>query len=320
LLLGPWDLPRPCRAIRGRVRLNHPLHDSVSCQPYKFITTAVMAERVLRRHSRVMSSRAFGFRLGILVYPGVEVLDFAAPYGVFSVAQRMAPDLAVCLLGSSQRPVMAQAGLTVLPDAALCDEPALDALLIPGGPGMRQLMHDQRLHRYIAALPSTCLLATVSTGSWLLARMGWLGGVSATSRKSSDRLEATHLGKAPIDRLSDLAPTCRISHARLVDAGRILTAGGATAGLELGLHLLRRAGLADAVVDEVVQVLEYQRGHAIYAPDIEWAAPFAPPPRELDSAAAAPAEAQPPGDAWSAAPRPQRSRPRGVAAGLPSHP
>ena len=46
----------------------------------------------------------------------------------------------------------------------------------------------------------------------------------------------------PIDRLAEIAPECKISRARVVDAGRIVTAGGLTSGMEMGFHLLRRAG------------------------------------------------------------------------------
>jgi hypothetical protein len=50
-------------------------------------------------------------------------------------------------------------------------------------------------------------------------------GLPATSRKEPDRVEAGPTGKVPIDRLAQLAPTCRISRARVVDAGRVITGG-----------------------------------------------------------------------------------------------
>jgi len=53
------------------------------------------------------------------------------------------------------------------------------------------------------------------------------------------------------------APACRISRARVVDAGRIVTAGGITSGMEMGFHLLRRAGYGDEFVDDVARVMEY---------------------------------------------------------------
>jgi len=76
----------------------------------------------------------------------------------------------------------------------------------------------------------------------------------------------------PIDRLASLAPACQISRARVVDAGRIITAAGISAGMELGLHLLRRAGYDEPVIDDVVRVMEYARAYEAYRDDRETAA------------------------------------------------
>lgn len=219
--------------------------------------------------------RKAGFRLGVYVFKDAEVIDYAAPCGVFSVARRFDPELDVFLVAETLRPVQTQAGITVLPNYTLDDQPALDAFLIPGGFGTRQEMHNRKLHTYIRALPDDCLLTSVCTGSWIYARMGLLDGIAATNRKEPDRLEASHLGKTPIDRLAELAPACRVSRARVVDAGRVVTAGGISSGMELGLHLLRRAGYDDGFVREVARVMEYHRAWDLYAHDIEYAAPVA---------------------------------------------
>lgn len=228
--------------------------------------------------------RKAGFRLGVYVFKDAEVIDYAAPCGVFSVARRLDPEIDVFLVAETLRPVQTQAGITVLPNYALDDQPALDAFLIPGGFGTRQEMHNRKLHDYIRALPDDCLLTSVCTGSWIYARMGLLDGIAATNRKEPDRLEASHLGKTPIDRLAELAPACRVSRARVVDAGRVVTAGGISSGMELGLHLLRRAGYDDAFVHDVARVMEYQRAWDLYRHDIEYAAPAAVPAPLLQSA------------------------------------
>jgi transcriptional regulator GlxA family with amidase domain len=216
-------------------------------------------------------ARHQGFRLGVYVFKDAEIVDFAAPYGVFSVARRLDPELDVFFIAESQRPVQTQAGFTVLPNYAFADRPALDAFLIPGGFGTRQEMHNRNLHDYIGALPASCLLTSVCTGSWIYARMGLLDGLPATNRKEPDRLEASHLGKTPIDRLAEMAPACRVSRARVVDAGRIVTAGGIASGMEMGFHLLRRAGYDDAFIGDVARVMEYQRAYELYRHDIEFA-------------------------------------------------
>lgn len=215
--------------------------------------------------------RKAGFRLGIYVFKDVEIVDFAAPYGVFSVARRFDPELEAFLIAESLRPVQAQAGFTVLPNYAFNDRPAMDAFLIPGGFGTRQEMHNLRLFEFIDALPPGCLLTSVCTGSWIYARMGLLDGLPATNRKEPDGIEAKPPGKVPIDRLAELAPACRVSRARVVDAGRIVTAGGIASGMEMGFHLLRRAGYDEPFVAEVARVMEYQQAYALYRDDVEYA-------------------------------------------------
>jgi transcriptional regulator GlxA family with amidase domain len=167
--------------------------------------------------------------------------------------------------------VQSQAGFTVLPNYSFQDTPAMDAFLIPGGFGTRQEMHNRRLHAFIRSLPVATLLTSVCTGSWVYGRMGLLDGLRATNRKEPDRLEASGFGKVPIDRLAEIAPACRISRARVVDAGRIITAGGIASGMELGFHLLRRAGNDERFVSEVARVMEYHRAYEFYRGDVELA-------------------------------------------------
>lgn len=208
-----------------------------------------------------------GFRLGIYVFKDAEIVDFAAPHGVFSVARRFDPELDAFLVADALRPVQAQAGFTVLPNYAFSDEPAMDAFLVPGGYGTRQEMHNRRLHAFIRAQPEETLLVSVCTGSWVYAVMGLLDGLPATNRKEPDRSEAKPPGMVPLDRLAQLAPACKPSRARVVDAGRVLTAGGITSGMEMGFHLLRRAGKDEALVAEVARVMEYTRAYELYRDD-----------------------------------------------------
>lgn len=215
-------------------------------------------------------SRKAGFRLGIYMCKDLEVIDFAAPYGVFSVARRFDPELDAFFVAETLRPVQAQAGFTVLPNYAFADAPDMDAFLIPGGFGTRQEINNGRLHAFIRALPEKTLLVSVCTGSWIYGRMGLLDGRAATNRKEPDRLEQSSLGKVPIDRLAEIAPACRISLARVVDSGRIITGGGIASGMEIGFHLLRRAGYDEAFITDVARVMEYGKAYDAYRSDIEY--------------------------------------------------
>jgi transcriptional regulator GlxA family with amidase domain len=188
-----------------------------------------------------------------------------------SVARRFDPEIDAFLVADALRPVQAQAGFTVMPNYAFADAPAMDAFLIPGGFGTRQEMHNRRLHDFIRAQPAACLLTSVCTGSWIYGVMGLLDGLTATNRKEPDRVEASGAGMAPIDRLAKIAPACTISRARVVDTGRIITAGGIASGMEMGFHLLRRAGYAEDFITEVARVMEYAAAYAVYRDDIEYA-------------------------------------------------
>jgi len=219
--------------------------------------------------------KILGFRLGVFVFKDAEIVDYAAPYGVFSVARRFDPELDVFLIADAMRPVQTQAGFTVLPNYSFLDRPDMDAFLIPGGFGTRQEMHNSRLHDFIRALPERTLLTSVCTGSWIYGAVGLLDGKAATNRKEPDKLEASNMGKVPIDRLAEIAPKAVISRARVVDTGRMITAGGIASGMEMGFHLLRRAGFDEALIGEVARVMEYERAYDLYKDDIEYAAEHA---------------------------------------------
>jgi transcriptional regulator GlxA family with amidase domain len=211
-----------------------------------------------------------GFRLGIYMCKDLEIVDFAAPYGVFSVARRLDPELDAFFVAEALRPVQAQAGFTIMPNYAFADGPDMDAFLIPGGFGTRQELNNGRLHAFIRALPDKTLLVSVCTGSWIYGRMGLLDGRMATNRKEPDRLESSSMGKIPIDRLAEIAPACRISRARVVDSGRIITGGGIASGMEIGFHLLRRAGYGEDFITEVARIMEYAAAYEIYRGDIAY--------------------------------------------------
>lgn len=194
-------------------------------------------------------------RLGIYVFDGAEVIDFTAPFGVFAVAQRLDPELDVFLVGDTAGTVEATAGLKVTPRYGLDDHPDMDAFLIPGGIGTRREMHNRRLLDFVRALPERTLRVSVCTGSWIYGSAGVLDGLKATSRKNGDPSEKL----VPIDRLAKIAPKCSIDRHRVVDQGRVITAGGISSGLETGLYLLLRFGHDEAFVNSVARIMEYER-------------------------------------------------------------
>src|SRR5213593_4476723 len=115
-------------------------------------------------------------RVGILIFPEVEVLDFCGPFEVFSVTRldearrREEPSpFEVLLVAETADVVIATGGLRVVPDCTLDACPPLDILVIPGGWGTRTQIHNQRLIAWLAARGGQVgTLASVCTGAMLL--------------------------------------------------------------------------------------------------------------------------------------------------------
>jgi transcriptional regulator GlxA family with amidase domain len=116
-------------------------------------------------------------------------------------------------------------------------------------------MHNGRLIEFVRGLPEKTLLASVCTGSWIYGQAGLLDGIKATSRKNGDPSEQI----VPIERLEMIAPKAVIDRHRIVDSGRIITAGGISSGIEMGLYLLERFGYDQEFVDNVAYVMEYEK-------------------------------------------------------------
>jgi transcriptional regulator GlxA family with amidase domain len=170
--------------------------------------------------------------VGILLFDDVEVLDFAGPYEVCSGTRDPSgqPYVDVVTVGT-RREVRCRGGLRVHPDHAIEDCPALDALIVPGGPGAdeRTPVQDELILPFLRERAgSTATVASVCTGAFLLGRAGLLDGRRATTHSSA--LEA----------LRREFPAVDVVTAKVVDEGPIVTAAGVSSGIDLGLHLFER--------------------------------------------------------------------------------
>ena len=176
-------------------------------------------------------------RVGILVFPEVEVLDFCGPFEVLS-ATRLDEDrrreepspYEVVLVAEHPGVVVATGGLKVVPDHDLDDCPVLDVLVVPGGWGTRKEMTNDRLVAWIDERSRRVeTLASVCTGSLLLARAGLLGGRRATThRRVLDEMRTSFPAVAVVD------------DEHVVEDGDVLTSAGISAGIDLALRLVAR--------------------------------------------------------------------------------
>ena len=186
--------------------------------------------------------------VGIFIFDDVEVLDFCGPFEVFSVAGRqIAPGtFEVFTVAASPGPLTARNGLSVNPQFAFCDAPAIDLLLIPGGQGTRPLLHDAAVIEWIGRQAASAeLVLSVCTGALLLAKAGLLDRLSATTH---------HLA---LDLLRQTAPQATVrDDVRLVDNGRVITSAGVAAGIDMSFHVVARL-LGQETAEATAKYIEY---------------------------------------------------------------
>jgi putative intracellular protease/amidase/uncharacterized protein (DUF952 family) len=107
-----------------------------------------------------------------------------------------------------------------------------DAVVIAGGPSATELAREPRVQALLRTLRANRVFASVCTGALFLGELGILRGVRATTHASAvKQLQA-------LGAVVEVAENMEI--ARVVDSGQIVTAGGVTAGIDLGLHLVAR--------------------------------------------------------------------------------
>jgi transcriptional regulator GlxA family with amidase domain len=195
--------------------------------------------------------------VAIVVFDDVEVLDFAGPFEVFSVAGRKqspAP-FTVKLVAQHPATVRARNDFNVQPHYTFEDCPIPDVLIVPGGGGQRAdgtpfgtrlEMNNPALLAFVQRVnASSELTLSVCTGALVLARAGLLEGLRAT----------THHGA--FEALRAVAPnTVVVEGVKLVDAGRIVTSGGISAGIDMSLEVVARL-LGMNVAVETAQYMEY---------------------------------------------------------------
>ena len=193
-------------------------------------------------------------RVGILVFPDVEVLDFCGPFEVFSVT-RLNEDLRreesspfeVLLVAEKPGTVVTTGGMKVTPDHTIDTCPPLDILVVPGGWGTRAEIKNARLVAWIGERAKQVeTLTSVCTGSMLLGQAGLLDGRRAT----------THWRALPWMR--ETFPTVTVEEKlHVVEDGNVLTSAGISAGIDMALRVVARYH-GDTVARNTARNMEYR--------------------------------------------------------------
>ncbi|MDI1251430.1 MAG: DJ-1/PfpI family protein [Lacunisphaera sp.] len=185
--------------------------------------------------------------VAILIFPEVEVLDFAGPFEVFAVTGELNADtFHTFTVAETPGSIRARNGLKIVPDFTLENAPAPEVLIVPGGAGTRPLLKKPAVLEWIRQRARQAeIVASVCTGSLVLAQAGLLHNLRATTHYEN------------FADLADLAPETEVvEDVRFTDNGQVLTAAGISAGIDLSLHLVSRL-LGEPVATRTARYMEY---------------------------------------------------------------
>jgi transcriptional regulator GlxA family with amidase domain len=173
--------------------------------------------------------------IAIPIFNELTALDAVGPYEVLS----RLPGYTVHFVAAEAGPKRTETGmLALIADLALEEMPRPEVIVVPGGYGTRALMSDETMLSWLrTAHASSHWTTSVCTGALLLAAAGILNGLAATTHWAELETLAAH-GATP-------------STKRVVEQGKVITAAGVSAGIDMALTLAARlAG------DEVAQAIQ----------------------------------------------------------------
>jgi transcriptional regulator GlxA family with amidase domain len=188
--------------------------------------------------------------VAIVLYDGVEVLDFAGPSEVFASAGGFSgvpgvDAFNVYTMGATKSPVKSQGFVTVTPEYSIDDAPKPDIIVIPGGHS-RSLTDDARFMTWVRkAIPESEVTLTVCSGAFVAAKAGALDGKQATTWYGA------------VENLKKAAPNVDVQEGRrFIDTGRIVTTAGVSAGIDGALHVVARL-TGRSAADRTARYMEY---------------------------------------------------------------
>lgn len=190
--------------------------------------------------------------VGLLIFEGVEELDFVGPWEVLTMANQVGEmtvdgfvPLDLRLVAPAEGPVRCAKGMRVLPDDTFATCPKLDILLVPGGLVTRELVEQKPFLGEVARLGDGAEWVTsVCTGSMVLAAAGLTGGRKATTHWMAIE-EFRQMGKAEV-----------LEAVRFTRDGNLVTSAGVSAGIDMTLWLVGQLW-SPAFARDVQKFMEY---------------------------------------------------------------
>ncbi len=181
-------------------------------------------------------------RVGIFLFDGVEELDAIGVYEVLAKAKQLHPQLDLTVRTRARKETITAAlGMKLLAHEVRADFGDLDLLIVPGGPGRKEVVQEPGILDEILAFGTEKPIASVCTGAVILKEAGLLAGRRVTTHHNAR------------DELRDVAS---VVEDRIVEDDLITTAGGVSASIDLGLHLLAKY-FDSTLAREVAERIEY---------------------------------------------------------------
>lgn len=193
-------------------------------------------------------------RIVVVLFEGFELLDVFGPVQLFQAV----PDVTVVFAGPTGEPVASSQGVEVVPTMPYGQIEPADVLLVPGGKGTRKLVEDESFLSWLRGVGAQApLVASVCTGSAVLAAAGLLEGYTATSNKRAYSWATSFGGDV------SWRPEARWVH----DRNR-WTSSGVAAGMDMTVSLIAHL-VSDSAAIDAANFAEYDAHR-----DSEWD-PFA---------------------------------------------
>jgi transcriptional regulator GlxA family with amidase domain len=165
--------------------------------------------------------------VGAVLFEGFELLDFFGPLEMFGLLEGGAR---ITVVAEKTGAVKSSSGPCGMADTTMAGSGGFDVLLIPGGIGTRKEMaNPQFLAELKRLVEASRMIATVCTGSFLLARTGLLDGHKATSNKRVFQQVTTYAPKVNW-----------VAKARWVEDGKYYTSSGVSAGMDMALAVIAK--------------------------------------------------------------------------------
>lgn len=194
--------------------------------------------------------------VGIVLYPDFEALDVFGPVEAFVTARFLGTDylkpdprpFEVIFVAETLEPIACYCGPRAVPDHTFGSCPPLDVVLVPGGFGSPAAAGNQEIVRFLKTCiedPKVAVVASVCTGAEVLARTGLLDGLPAATNHQAFEMVWRGAPRVLWDNVS-----------RWVDAGKLVTSAGVSAGIDMALYLVARLA-GRAVAENTATTMEY---------------------------------------------------------------